>query len=365
MQKLLFIQSKFDLGGINKVTAIKENYLVNHGYEVHNLNALDDENYKLQEMYDNKIVMHTIALKRLNKLLTVPIIGRVLRFLYYRYKMLQIIYMVNPNMIIVNMPRLEPVIVIWLSFWKRRILEFHGWYNSPSITNLPKQEYAYYILTSPFYKIVTLTKREAAKLKLLTGRCAESIPNPLNTATQHSFSSCDNKRVICMARFSPEKNLESIIPFWKTIENNCPGWELHLYGEGPNESMIRNAIIYNHLNTVHIHPYTNNIEEVLLQSSIYIMPSSNEGFPLALLEAMSAGIPCVAYDCPYGPSEIINNGEDGFVTEYKNPQIMFDKILYLIRYNNVRKEMGRKARENIQRYNLDKIMKQWMDLFNS
>ena len=64
------------------------------------------------------------------------------------------------------------------------------------------------------------------------------------------------------------------------------------------------------------------------------------------------------------PSEIIQSGVDGFVTEYKNPKAMVDKINYLIEHPDVRKEMGKKARVNIQRFNIDEIMGRWIMLFH-
>lgn len=362
MKKILYIQSKFGLGGINRITSVKENYLVNHGYDIHNLNAQDEESISASEMYDEKIVMHFISLEKLNKFLLVPVFGRMIRFFYYRWRMLLLIYKINPDVIIVNMPRLEPVSVVWLSFWKKRFLEFHGWYNSPDKISLPWRERAYFFWTSPFYQIVALTKRESEKLKKLTGCSAIYIPNPLYFSPKQ-LSSCDSLRVISMARFTPEKQLEAFIPYWKKIEEMCLGWELHLYGEGPNESRIRKVIDDNSLRTVYLHPYSKNTKDILLHGSIYILPSLFEGFPLVLMESMAFGVPCVAYDCPFGPSAIINNGEDGFLTAYDNPQAMIDKIMFLIEHEDLRKEMGRKARENIQRFNLDGIMEEWMRLF--
>lgn len=363
MKRIFYIQSSFGLGGINRITTVKENYLVNHGYEVHNLNAQDAAGLSPEGRYDKRIVLHLISGNYLNRLTAIPCVGHLLRFVYYRYQLLKVIYRVNPDVIVVNMPRLEPVLVVWLSFWKKRILEFHGWYNHPELTRISWRERAYYFLTSPFYQMVALTKGEADKLKKLTGCSSLFIPNP-----QYSFpklvSSCENKRVVSLARFSPQKKLEDIIPYWKQVEEKHPDWELHLFGEGPDEPKMRKAIADNHLKTVFIHPYTTEVEEEMAKASIYIFPSMFEGFGLVLLEAMSAGVPCVAYDCPYGPSEIIKDGEDGFLAKYSNPQDLIEKVLLLIENDDLRKQMGQRARENsLHSFNIDEIMAKWMDLF--
>lgn len=361
--RLLYIQCNFGLGGINRITSVKENYLVNHGFEVHNLNAQDQKGLPSEGMYDEKIMMHSISLAKLNHFLTIPFVGRLFRFVYYRWQLLRIIFSVNPDVIIVNMPKLEPVSVVWLSFWKRRVLEFHGWYNHPQVVRLPWKERFYYFLTSPFYQLVALTKGEADKLKMLTGCDARYIPNP-----QYSFpdqiTSGENKRVVSMARFCSQKKLDAVIPYWKMIEESHPDWELHFYGKGPDEEKMRSAIVENHLKTVFIHPYTTDVAHEMAMASIYIFPSIFEGFGLVLLEAMSAGVPCVAYDCPFGPSEIIKDGEDGFITEYNNPQALMEKVLYLIEHEDMRKEMGRRARVNsLKGFNIDSVMNQWITLF--
>ena len=76
--KILYVQNQFGLGGINKITSVKENYLVNHGFEVHNLNAQDSECLSPVGMYDEKIVMHSIPIDRLNKLTAIPVVGHIL-----------------------------------------------------------------------------------------------------------------------------------------------------------------------------------------------------------------------------------------------------------------------------------------------
>lgn len=360
--RLLYIQSKFGLGGINRITSVKENYLINYGYEVHNLNAQDEDCLSPEGRYDRRIIMHSISLGYLNRLLSVPVFGHFFRYVYYRYKLLHTIFIVNPDVIIATMPRLEPVLVVWLSFWKKRILEIHGWYNHPETTALSWKERAYFFLTSPFYQIVVLTKGESDKLRKLTGCKSLCIPNPQYNYPKQ-LSTCENKRVISMARFTPQKKLEAVIPFWKMIEDKHQDWELHLYGAGIDENKMKKAIFDNNLKKVFINNYSNNVEEVLAKSSIYILPSMFEGFPLVLLESMASGVPVVAYNCPFGPSEIIKDGEDGIISEYNNPQIFMEKVLYLIEHDAIRKEMGRKARENILRFNIDDIMNRWITLY--
>ena len=80
---------------------------------------------------------------------------------------------------------------------------------------------------------------------------------------------------------------------------------------------------------------------------------------------MASGVPCVAFDCPFGPRNIIRNNEDGLLVDYLNSQALADGICKLIENKDLRTTMGRKARENILRFSREKVMQQWVDLFDS
>jgi len=100
-----------------------------------------------------------------------------------------------------------------------------------------------------------------------------------------------------------------------------------------------------------------------LASSVMVLPSRSEGFGMVLIEAMECGVPCVSFDCPSGPRDIITHGEDGFLVEKENIQELAEKLLVLIENENLRKRMGEAAKLNVQRYATEAIVKQWDDLF--
>ena len=110
---------------------------------------------------------------------------------------------------------------------------------------------------------------------------------------------------------------------------------------------------------------TDNIMEKYLESSICIVSSRYEGFSMVLLEAMACGLPCVSFDCPYGPRNIIHNGEDGFLVEYLNVEKLAQQVCALMESHDLRKAIGLRAHSNIQRFSKENVMKEWMALFNS
>lgn len=104
-----------------------------------------------------------------------------------------------------------------------------------------------------------------------------------------------------------------------------------------------------------------NIDSFLNKASIFVFPSSSEGFPNVIGEAMAAGLPVVSYDCVAGPSEMIEQGENGFLVPVFDDYSMKEKIIYLIEHEDMRKKMGRYAKESIVRYGNERICDMFFD----
>ncbi|MDH6354142.1 glycosyltransferase involved in cell wall biosynthesis [Dysgonomonas sp. PH5-45] len=190
------------------------------------------------------------------------------------------------------------------------------------------------------------------------------IPNLLSFYPEDS-SDCSTKRVISAGRLAKQKDYPSLIRAWKLIANRIPDWRLDIFGTGSEKESIEALINELELNnSVHIQPPTSDIQTEFIESSIFALSSAYEGFGLVLAEAMACGIPCVAFDCPSGPSEIIQNNEDGFLVGLGDIEELSKKILYLAENDNVRKEFGRKAKVNVRRFLPDKVMTKWINLFD-
>lgn len=152
---------------------------------------------------------------------------------------------------------------------------------------------------------------------------------------------------------------------WEPIVKLHPDWKLEIYGEGSDFEKIDTQIKKANLqNSILIKKPTSRIDEKLLRSSIYLMTSRYEGFPMVLVEAMACGLPVVSFRCPCGPEDIIKNNEDGFLINLGDNESMTLSLLKLIEDVDLRKKMGHAARENIKRFSQDEVMSQWTNLFN-
>ena len=122
---------------------------------------------------------------------------------------------------------------------------------------------------------------------------------------------------------------------------------------------------YNISNNICLCGVTSDIKLKYIESSIYAASSRYEGFPLSILEAISCGLPIVSFDCEYGPRELIDDGENGFLVEQNNINELANKICYLIEIKNKRIEFGRNSLEKSKKFNIDLIMKKWIELFKN
>jgi glycosyltransferase involved in cell wall biosynthesis len=212
------------------------------------------------------------------------------------------------------------------------------------------------ILGKKFSKFVVLTEGNAKEWKSLQNLLV--IPNPLPFYPTNS-STLENKTAISVGRISYQKGQDNLLKAWEIVHKKHPEWQLHLYGK---ENL--NFIDTNNLkNNVHFFHPVENIQDKLLESSIYVMSSRFEGFGMVLIEAMSCGLPCVSYDCNYGPSDIINPGKDGILVPNQDFNKLADSIINLIENQQKRKSMGMKARKNVERFSSEKIVSEWDELF--
>jgi len=191
------------------------------------------------------------------------------------------------------------------------------------------------------------------------------IPNPIALIPSMP-ATLNNKQVLMVGRYNDAKGYDYLIDAWAIVHQRHPDWILNVYGSGELYDQVVKWISVKHLEkTIILHEPTVEIIERYLESSICVLSSRYEGFSLVIVEAMSCGVPCVSFDSPHGPRNIIRNGEDGIIVEYLNSQALADGICSLIENVKLRKELGSNARKNVIRFSEDVVMKQWDELFKS
>ena len=189
------------------------------------------------------------------------------------------------------------------------------------------------------------------------------IPNPL-TIIPDGVSRCENKRVIAVGRYEHQKGFDLLLKAWKEVANTHKDWTMHIYGEGIlRENLQKQLISLGLEDSCFLEHHTLQIGECFKTSSLFVLSSRFEGWGLVIVEAMAYGLPVVSFACPCGPKEIIVDGVDGFLVEPQNIKELACKISYVIENEEIRKTMGYQASVNVHRYDIERIVPRWVQLF--
>ena len=191
------------------------------------------------------------------------------------------------------------------------------------------------------------------------------IPNPL-TIKINEKSKLNSKTVLAVGRLTKQKGFDLLLESWKIVASEHNDWNLVIVGEGEEYESLNNKIKSIGIEaSVSIKPFTREIQEHYKNSSIFVLSSRYEGFGLVVLEAQAFGLPVVAFDCPTGPRNIINDGVDGYLVENENIEELSEKISMLIKDKNIRSEVGQNAIKNSDRFKIENIINKWENLINS
>lgn len=175
----------------------------------------------------------------------------------------------------------------------------------------------------------------------------------------HSYE----KKIITVGRMEQEKGYDRLLEIAQLVLLKHSDWEWHLYGGGSLKNDIKKQIgCCGISNQLIVKGESKNIYEVYRNYSICVLTSYREGLPLVLLEAKANRLPLVSFDIIYGPSEIIQDGVNGFLIEDGNVQAMANKIEELISNETLRTNLSESAYEEIGKFDKEKILKQWRKL---
>lgn len=220
----------------------------------------------------------------------------------------------------------------------------------------------FYLKTIEHHADAVITLTEEDKLLWRRAKRTEAIPN-FSTMHIRKYSDCTSKRVIAIGRLSWEKGFGRLIEIWSYVSSKHPDWQLDIFGEGGMYNTLKMLIKLYKAQNVVIHNYTSDISLEYASSSICAVTSYFEGFSLVLLEAMKHGVPCVAFDCPFGPRSLINDSYNGFLVENGETRIFADRLCRLIENEELRKYYSKSSIEKSKTFDVDVIMNKWRSFY--
>lgn len=182
------------------------------------------------------------------------------------------------------------------------------------------------------------------------------------------YSEVSRKRVIAVGRLDYQKGFDRLIQAWRMVQmyDAYKDWTLDIFGQGEWQGMLQDMIGRCGLQgSVHIHPPTKTIGKEYAASSMLVMSSNYEGFPMVMIEAMACGLPVVSFDYKCGPKDIIRNGENGLLVPNGDIRGLADAMMRLMADEAYRKRLSLNARRVVDTYSEETVMAQWLALFAS
>jgi glycosyltransferase involved in cell wall biosynthesis len=209
--------------------------------------------------------------------------------------------------------------------------------------------------------LVTLTQvdRDAYLDLLGEGTRVVDIPNAV-PPIEGPPSPLEGRTVLAAGRLTPQKGFDRLIRAFASIADDCPGWTVRICGGGPKRHHLERLIeCHGMTGRVIIVGRTKEMAREFSQASLFVLSSRFEGFPMALIEAMSKGLPVVSFDCPTGPREIVRTGRNGILVPDRDEAALAAAIRQLIGDERRRRSLGMAALEDAAAYSLEEIGPRW------
>ncbi|MFL2136569.1 glycosyltransferase [Ruoffia sp. FAM 24228] len=360
-KKILFLVSSVGTtGGIQKNLSMISDELIKSGYKVSILSIFkyDQTYYK----FNSKIEMYSCQIKPTKDIKKQFIsvyrsTNRMLKKINFDQLIIEGTgyattvsknWFLNKDVIVIDHEGLQFHSPFGLSRWGAKISVKYA-RAIRLLTNLSKNEYI-----SAFPK---------ANAQLIT------IYNPISNLIQEQKYNVESKKILYVGRLDAEKGINYLIDAVGNLKKNDKfdrSWSLDIYGDGDQKKDIKLKIEeYNLQGQVKLKGFKNNIHELYSDYSFLVLPSMYESFGLVIVEALKSGIPVVAFDSLYGPKEIIKNNVNGILVERKNIGSLSNAIFSLIKSNELRRYLGSNTQKELERYNINQILEQWIAMIEN
>lgn len=216
-------------------------------------------------------------------------------------------------------------------------------------------------------KLVLLTDKDVQNYTCLAKVPSEKVVRIYNFSAieEEDVTPHNSNVVLAMGRLHKQKGFDLLLDAWAIVETKNKEWKLEIVGDGPERINLLRQIEKLQLQRVTISPATSNPKSKYEKASIFALPSRVEGLGLTLIEACYMSLPVVAFSCPNGPLELLEDGKTGLLVPEKDTKSMADKLVMLMNDTKLRTSIGTAAFKSIQEINKNKIVLQWKDLIDS
>ena len=358
--KILLINNQFAIGGAARVAATMCDQFLKMNIDLHIIT--DNLNWPYDYKFRDGAVFHTIDLNpnlksKKNKIKkAIQCIKNIRRF----------IKQVSPDVII----------AIQADMYIRTLIAKSG-INIPLIVadHNSFSTYAHDSITNFIRKhlygladgLTILTKKDA---KILGSKYLHKkvIYNPLSFPPLQHNNHERQKNILCVGRLDAWqiKGFDTILSIWADLQSNYPEWKLQIAGSGNESSMqyMEQLIALNNLNgRVDLLGQVTDMQSLYQSSSIFALPSRVEGFPMSLLEAMSQGCACVAFEVNRSSNEMMGD-DSGILVADNDTNSLKNALEGLIKSPQIRKNLSNNAISRSKLFSPIRFGKEWIEYIN-
>ncbi|MBQ6379524.1 MAG: glycosyltransferase family 4 protein [Prevotella sp.] len=374
MKLIYFIPLLSTVGGQERTLTDKAAYLTSRGHDVMFV-TYEHEGPLAYKLYEK--VKHVDLHCHFFTLYRYPVVMRVWKALQlkrlFRRRFKKVVSQFSPDVIVIAVPNTENFIcdVARVSGNIPIVVESHLAQGCQVIKRGITEKWLYL-----FYKplrairrsslLVALTKGDATSWSQKGIKNIEVIPNPV-THYEPFLNNCEKVegRILCAGRLTPQKRFDRLIDAFSMIAERYPAWHVVILGEGEDKETLKRQIVERGMvDRIVIKPPTHDIYTEYIKSQFFVLCSDFEGFGLVIVEAMACGTPVIATDCPFGPSEIIEDGVTGLLAKMDTMDLA-RKMEWMITHDVERKTMGKEAHKAVARYRKEIVMPQWEQAYLS
>ena len=355
MKKIVFVIESLAGGGAERVVSILANDLARSGYDISILMIFEDV---VKYHIDSKVNLKGIELEKPHGLR---------RNIERLQKIRNEINKIKPDVVIsfLSLVNIATISSLLLTKYPIILSERNDPKHEPAsgkerlLRNLlySLREKNYFVFQTEYAK-KCFPKRIQRKITI--------IYNPLRTDLHDPYVGLRKNTIVCVARLQPDKNISLLLHAFARFHKKIPSYFLEIYGEGPLLDQLKKEckeLEINHF--VIFKGFVNNVDEMIVDSSMFVLPSNYEGISNAMIEAMAIGIPTISTDSPaYGARSFIKNGENGFLIGVNNEEELYNRMVDIAENLDLTNKFScnaAKIRETLD----EKIIKdQWIDFIN-
>jgi glycosyltransferase involved in cell wall biosynthesis len=174
------------------------------------------------------------------------------------------------------------------------------------------------------------------------------------------------KRIFAAGRYTPQKGYDMLLRAFAPVAERHPDWELKIFGRGKREKELRALVAELGLeDQVELPGPTDDVPGEMARASVYALSSRYEGFPLVLIEAMAKGMACVAFACPTGPADIVDDHRNGLLVPAKDVEGFSAALEEMLSDEDLRRRCGAAALETARGYTMAAIGPKWDEMLQA